>query len=388
VARHRRDRGPLGIRARDPYTLVLTLRTPDDALLEKLAQPRYAVPTAPPERELRAGHALATGAYRLAAADSGGFVLTRNPQYRGSAPGRLDTIRVRTGVSARRAALGLTSGAVGLVWPAPLEYRTRFLRDADLAHAEGDETAAPAWMLVLNCELAPTARQQARQAVARAVNRQRVVGLLLPLAAPWRGFVPDGPGSASAPGFDPAAAEAALESARLGRGIQLPVQVPRGTLEGATARGLVSDFGRAGVYGEVVGKPRPAYLRSLYARRGAVASLATWRAPTSDPLSNLAELLLNRSLDERWGGNLCSYRAAGSAALDSLLLRGLAERTAAARALALSEIELRLADDLPFVPIARVQEQAFFRREVRGVRFHPRYGLDLARIRLALSEKD
>jgi ABC-type transport system substrate-binding protein len=365
------------VAAPDAQTLVLRLWAPDAALLEKLAQPRYAVPLAPPERERRVGHALASGAYRLAERGGGGFVLVRRRDYRGAHPGHLDTIRVRTGIAARRAALGLASGAIGLFWPVPVEYRARLARDPRVARCES--RGAPLhWFLALNCELAPTARQQARRAVARAVNRQRVVGLMMPLASPWRGYAPGGPPSSAAPGFDPLAAQAALEAADYPRGIQLPVLVARGSRELTPARGLASDLSRAGVYGEIRPRARADFEAARWARRGAVAAFWGWRPPTSDPLSNLAELLLNRGLDDRWGGNVSFFRMGGGAALDTLLLAALREREPRARAAAVEALEARLAEETPFVPVARVREEAFYRRELHAVRFHPAYGLDLA----------
>lgn len=382
VARRRRERAPLGVSAPDSHTVVIRLWARDAALLEKLAQPRYAMPLAPPDREAQAGHALASGAYRLAAAGAGEFTLVRNPGYRGAAPGHLDTLRVLTGVGPRRAALGLASGAIHLLWPVPVEYRYRLSRDPRLGHAESRSPAESYWLAVLNCEVAPMARTSARQAVARALHRQRVVGLMVPLAAPWRGFAPGGARSGAAPGFDPLAARAALDAADYERGIQLPLLVPQNSREETAARGLVSDLGRAGVYGEVRARPRAKFLQDVYSRRGAVAALWSWRPPTSDALSNLAELLLNRSLDDRWGGNLPHLRLAGGA-LDSLLLEGLREEGPAARAAAVRRLEARLAEEMPFVPVARVRDEAYYRGDVGGVRFHPCYGLDLANLRRA-----
>lgn len=377
-AARKQDRRPLGVAAPDERTVVFKLTAPDPTLLEKLAQPRYAVPVAIPEREARAGHPLASGPYRLARGAKDQLMLVRNRNYGGDARGFLDSIRVRVGVGMRGAVLGLGSGRVSILYPVPPEYRNRLGLDTRLARVESSEDAAMRWFLALNCELAPVARRLARHAVARAVNRQRVVELLAPLASPWRDFAAGGPAASSAPGFDPMAAQAALEAAHYPRGIPLPIAVPRASLEAAAARSLVSDLGRASVYGEVQAEKREGFYRRLLARRGALASLVSWRCPTSDRLENLAELLLNRSLDETWGGNLFFYRTAGGASLDSLLYRGLRSPGLSARETAAEEVEARLAEDLPFVPVVRVRDLAYCRLEVRGLRFHPRYGLDLA----------
>jgi ABC-type transport system substrate-binding protein len=203
---------------------------------------------------------------------------------------------------------------------------------------------------------------------------------MVPLASPWRGFAPGGPPSSAAPGFDPLAAQAALEAADYPRGIQLPVLVARGSRELTPARSLVSDLSRAGVYGEIRPRPRAEFEAARLARRGAVAAFWSWRPPSSDPLTNLAELLLNRSLDDRWGGNVSYFRMGGGGALDTMVLAALRERTPQARAAAREALEARLAEEVPFVPVARVREEAFYRTDLHGVRFHPTYGLDLAEV--------
>ena len=78
------------------------------------------------------------------------------------------------------------------------------------------------------------------------------------------------------------------------------------------------------------------------------------------------------------GGNVSFFRMGGGAALDTLLLAALREREPRARAAAVEALEARLAEETPFVPVARVREEAFYRRELHAVRFHPAYGLDLA----------
>jgi ABC-type transport system substrate-binding protein len=313
-------------------------------------------------------------------------VLVRNPHYGGDWHGAVDTIRVRLGVGGRRAALGLASGQLDLLWPSPDEFRERLQREPGVRRAVESGPSANYWALVLNTEIAPTARRLVRQAVARSVNRQRLLDLLGTRASPWRTFAPglrESPsrGGTLAPGFDPIAALADLEAARATRGVPLTVTVPRGSREFAVARAILGDMGRGGVYAETRSVPRSQARRALVERRQAMATMLWCRPPTSDPLDNLAEEMLNRGLDEKWEGNTGFLRIGGGAALDSLLLRALRANGAEARMRGREEIEGRLAEELPYVPIARIREEAYYRADLDGVRFHPLYGLDLAGIR-------
>jgi ABC-type transport system substrate-binding protein len=381
VARARtRTSHPLGLDAADSTTLVVHLSSPDPNLLAKLAQPRYAVPTAPPEREREIGHALATGPYRLAGPPGARAILVRNPMYRGAAPALTDTIEVLFGVSTRRAVLGLASGRVDVVWPAPLGIlRERLAREARLVPVEGSARNAPVWVLALHSEVFPMARHSARYAIARGLNRQRAVEAVSPYGFVWRTFAPAGAGAPMAPGFDPQAAQQALALDKKMDGIQVAIQAPANSPEAVASRALLGDFGRASIYGEIRSVPRADFRRDLYSARAPVASLLVWRPPTDDPIEGIAEWMLNRSLDDRWGGNLGGLRSAG---LDSLLLRALREPSAAGRQALRSEIEVRLADDVPYVPVARVRELAYVREAVTGLTFDRAYGLDLGRAKV------
>jgi ABC-type transport system substrate-binding protein len=380
IAVRARARHALGLDTPDSSTLVVHLWSPDPTLLAKLAQPRFAVPTAPPERELRMGHALANGPYRLARLPAERAVLVRNPFYRGEAPAVPDTIVILFGVSTRRAVLGLASGRVDVVWPAPLGIlRERLAREAQIVSVEGAARNAPVWVLALHGEVFPMARHSARYAIARGLNRQRAVEAVSPYGFIWRTFAPAGAGAPMAPGFDPQAAQQALDLDRRINGIQIAIQTPVSSPEAVACRALLGDLGRASIYGEIRPRSRAAFGHDLYASRAPVASLLAWRAPTDDPIEGIAEWMLNRSLDDRWGGNLGGLRSPG---LDSLLLRALRERTPGGRQALRTEIEIRLADDLPYVPIARVRELAYVRSTVTGLGFDRYCGLDLGRARI------
>jgi ABC-type transport system substrate-binding protein len=370
---------PLGIDAPDARTLVVRLAWPDPFLLEKLAQPRFVLP---------AGLDLAprpNGEYRLAR-DGTAYVFVRDRGWRAALEpddprrgrsGGLDTIRVLTGVTARRALLGLESGRLDLMWPLPVEYRARLLRAESFGHAEAALDPPLTWWLVLNAELAPLARRDARRGVAQAVHRPRLPEELGDWLVPLRPFAREGAGEA--PGYDPGQARLSFEAARYFTGIRMAVTVPRASAMAAGLEALAPALARGAVQVDPVAVPRGEWSRALLERRGLSAALVGWQAPSRDGLDDLAARLLNRGLRSGWGGNWSWYRPGPG--LDSLLLRGLRETDPVTRAAIRDQVGELLESDLPFLPLATAREAVVHRRELTGVGFHPRDGLDLRAIR-------
>jgi len=373
---------PLGVEAPNARTLVVRLAWPDPGFLEKLAQPRWVMPVD------TSGVPVTNGPFRLVR-EPGAYAFVRDAAWgtglaaaddRRVRAGTLDTIRVLVGVPARRALLGLESGRIDLLWPPPPEYRARLLRDPRYAHVVGMPDPPLTWQLVLNAEIAPTARRDARRGIALAVNRALVPEALGAWVAPWRAFTSVGDaGGATAPGYDPDRARLALEQARFFTGVRVPVSVTRA---GATAQALEAiapGLARGAVQVEAVALPRTRWVHDLESKRGFTAAIVPWQAPTRDGLDELAALYLNRGLGAGWGGNVARYRP--GPALDSLLLRGLREADPVARASLTDQVGTLLASDLPVIPLVRAGDALVHRRGLTGVGLHPRGGPDLARIR-------
>jgi ABC-type transport system substrate-binding protein len=374
----RRGGAPLGIDVPDAHTLVLRLAWPDPHLIEKLAQPRYVMPVG------EDGEVRPNGPYRLER-EAATYVFTRNPSWRArlspedprsARAGVLDTIRVLTGIPARRALLGLESGRIDLLCPVPTEYRERLLRSGAFGHVEAERDPPIGWWLVLNCELAPLARRDARRGVALSVHRPSLPEELGDWIEPRRNFAD---GDALAPGYDPGQARLAFESARYFTGVRAGVTVPRG---GALARGLdalAPAMARGGVQVDPIPVARAQAERAWITRRGTTAALVAWQAASADGMDDLAARLLNRGLESGWAGNWSWYRPGPT--LDSLLLRGLREPDPVSRAAVRDRVGELLESDLPFIPLARVSEAVAYRKTLSNVAFHPRDGLVLGAIR-------
>ena len=385
---------PLGVTAPDSSTVEIRLAWPDPRLLAKLAQPRWAIPV-PESAADRLGASYGAfpstnGPYALSRAGRDTLLFTRNPHYAPrptdrapaiAARGYADTIRVLTQRTARQALLGLESGRVDLACPPPLEYLERLGRTPELRRVSGATEPPLRWLLVLNSELAPVARRDVRQAVAGGVNRPRLVEDLGPFAMPERGFVRGEDGGGQAPGYDPAGARGFLEAAKQYTGVRVTIAVPRASALAAGLEALTPGLAKASIQVDGDSRSRADWERAAVRRRGAMALLVPWRAPSADDVDALAALLLNRGLRSGWGGNLGWYHP--DPGLDSLLLRGLREADPAARNAVAAQVGTLLESDAPLVPLARIEEIAVLRAPWTGAVFHPRRGLDLRRIHRA-----
>ena len=376
---------PLGVSAPQPDLVVLKLAWPDPHLLEKLAQPRYGIPV-PAD-----GVPKTNGAYRIARAGRDTVLFLRNDNYDPGLDDPLaavaqrgypDTIRVLTNRIARQVLLGLESGRVDLACPPPLEFAERLGRSRHLTTIRGLSDPPLRWYLVLNCELAPVARRDARRAVAWGLNRQRLVEEFGDFIAPARSFADDEDAQGDAPGYDPVRARQYLEAAKYFTGIRVAVTVPRGSALAAGLESLTPGLARASIQVDAVPRPAGEWAEAALERRGAMAALVPWRAPARGDMDGLASMFLNRGLSGTWGGNLGWYRNPG---LDTLLVRGLATADPVARSAARDQVGTLLESDLPILPLAAITETAVLRLEWAGARFQRRGGLDLRRIHRASS---
>jgi len=374
---------PLGADAPDDTTVVLRLAWPDPFLLEKLAQPRFAVPV-PAEREQRLGPGYGrapatTGPYALVPTGIDTLLFVRNPHYRGPAAGP-DTVRVLANRQARMALLGIESGRVDVLAPPPLEYVDRLARSPGVTVVHGFTDPPLTWYLALDAELFPVARRDARRAMAWGVNRERMIEQLGDRFVPERRFAAPRPGDgpapvAIAPGYDPGQANLELAAANAMSGIRVPITAPRATPLAAALDALAPALARANIQADPTLVPGADWERAALARRGAQALLLPFRAPCNDPFEAFAALLLNRGLRSGWAGNYAWYHP--DLGLDSLLLAGLASADPAARAALRGQVETLLGGDLPLVPLARVEDCAALRRPWGNARFVRGIGLRL-----------
>lgn len=382
---------PLGASAPDPATVVLRLAWRDSFLLEKLAQPRYAIPV-PESADARLGASYGAfpatnGPYATVRVGRDTLLFVRNRHYdpglaeasaAEAARGYADTIRVLSHRTARQTLLGLENGRVELACPPPLEYGERLGRTAALARVTGSTDPPVRWILALNAELAPLARRDVRQAVAWGVNRQRLVEEFGAYTSPERGFARGEAGGGQAPGYDPARARQFLEAAKRYTGARVAVTVPRASAFAEGLEALTPGLARASIQVDGVPVARSDWARAALARRGALAILLPWQAPCADDLEGLSAMLLNRGLRSGWAGNLAWYHP--DSGLDSLLLHGLEESDPVARQAIAEQVGTLLESDAPLVPLARIEEIAILRAPWVGARFHVRRGLDLRRI--------
>ena len=184
----------------DPATVVLHLQQPYAPFMEQLTV--FDAPILP--RHLYAGRDIATnpanqapvgtGPFRFASWDRGSALrVARNPAWWGK-PGNLDGIVFQIIPQPANRVTGLLSGDVDEVvdFYLPKPDEERLLKDPNLQHREGVNIPA-IYFLTFNTARAPFDKLTARQGVAYALDRKRMVAQAMSgLATPGAGAFGDG----------------------------------------------------------------------------------------------------------------------------------------------------------------------------------------------------
>ncbi len=167
----------------DANTVTFHLEAPDPEFLSKLAHSfASAVPSETPDREIGAERVPATGPYMIARSTPEQVELVRNPEFREWSPaaqpdGFPDRIVWRFGVPAERAVEEVLAGRADVMFGPPPPARVEEL----MANNAGQIHSFPASVtdfVVLNLIAPPFNDVRARQALNYAVDRQRVAELV------------------------------------------------------------------------------------------------------------------------------------------------------------------------------------------------------------------
>ncbi len=361
-----------GIEIRDAHSLVIRLLHSDPAFLWTLCLPQTAV--VPREEVERSGpeefarHPVGAGPFRFVSWSEQGVVLAANRDYFG-AKAYLDTLKFFT-----PARLADEEGGRGLLgrWAhfSRLRdpYYRRILSARDLRILRRRDLSLG--FLGLNCRIAPFDRPKIRQAVARAIDRERLVAMDSLGAVLSAGVLPPGmqcyTPSRKALSHNSDAAKRLLAEAGYPAGRGLPpvdywVPVRTGVRRHMDSL-IVEDLNSVGFRVRLREAEWRRFNDLIDHRHAALFSLS-WVADVPDPDSFLGSLFESGS-----ASNLFDYADGGT---DSLLRQARVTRDPFERTRLYQEVERRVLEAGAMVPLSHRTSVYGVSAKVHGIEITP-----------------
>ena len=360
-----------GLRVLDEHTLTLTIDAPKAYFLAKLTYPiAFVVDRANVEAGANwTQHPNGSGPFRLAQWSSDKIVLERNAHYYGGQPA---LTRVTFVLSGGKPMTMYENGQLDLV-EVGLEDMERVQDPSNpLSRELGVFPALDVEYLAMNVQRAPFDDLKVRQAIAQAIDRERLATVVLKgrvVAA--QGILPPGlPGySSQLQGltFDPARARKSLSESRYKDAAHLPPIVLQISGEGWTMPptiGAIVDMLHVnlGVDIRVEQVPWGTFLSELNEQRYAFFS-SGWIADYPDPQDFLDLLFHSQSADNHMGYH--------NAEVDRLLEQARVEQDQERRLQLYQQAEALLVQDAVWVPLWHDRNYVLIKPYVKGVEYCP-----------------
>ncbi|HUG36893.1 MAG TPA: ABC transporter substrate-binding protein [Candidatus Limnocylindrales bacterium] len=351
------------IRAPDARTIQIRLQQPYAPLPTALAHPALSIVLPAPDGT---GRWLGTGPFSVAESTAGRLTLDANRAYWGGAPRVARVVFVEVSEDTRALA-DLDERALDVWLPAGASSRT------------AGAVSVPGWrigFLAMQTEKEPFSRRKARQAVAVALDPERIEAALGLGAAALPSFLPPGLwGGGAPPGrimkADAAAARRLLGEAGLPRGVTTSLLMVGGAAGDEQARlgeALRAMLAPAGI--AVQPRPMPPDEMLSLAQNGEhQMALMEARAEGGDPHYLLYPLSTSEAaVKGRSAWNLSFYR---NPRLDDLLIRASQLSFRPERQRVYERAQTLLGEEVPWLPLYVRRHWAVLRPEVKGLRLHP-----------------
>lgn len=359
---------PMSAERVGPAVVGVDLPKPNAGFLATLSQPFLCLVS---PREL--AHApprdpVGTGAFRLAQTARDTWELERNAAYWAGVP-RLRRIVFRRYPDESALAAGLRAGTIDVAGGIG-ETAARQL-GADTNIAVDTQTGLNIAFLSLNNERPPFSDRRVRQAIARAIDRHRLVSEVLDgHGEPARNPIPP-----SLWGYtnrtkellvDRPFARRMLREAGLPEGFEarllvVDVSRPYNPTPLRVAERIVEDLAAVGIRLRVVASRSWTEYLDRAGRGDYDMAVLGWQADTPDPNDFLSALVSSAALATT---NRSGYQ---SAAMDALLEQGRRSADPRQRAVTYHEIQALFQKDMPWVPLYHVAAFTAYRRSVKGL---------------------
>ena len=376
-----------GIEVPDPRTLKVTLVQPDLAFANIVAM-NFAFPL--PKKAVEdlgdkwgTAELVGNGRYMLSEWRKGELiVLKRNPSYAGDPP-KIDEIRYILGQESPAIVQRFEAGEVDILQDVPPGDFTRLQQDPKYQDCWVSMQQGAVRYLCMNVEEKPFGNIKVREAVAHAVNKERLIKLMNGRAVVANGvfpptlpqFNPD----LKAPDYDLEKSKALLAEAGLPDGFRTDMYYYQEETRQKLAEAIQSDLAAVGI--KVTLRP---VQREVFANEAGIAHkypfmIAEWYQDYPDPSNYLDVLLHSRQVRAQASNNFARYK---NPKVDAVIDEARAEADPQKRTELYREAEEIAMADVPWVPLHHEKAYILHQPNVTGVTLHP-----VSWIRLELVDK-
>jgi ABC-type transport system substrate-binding protein len=362
-----------GLQAIDRYTLQIHLENPDAIFSDVLATPVSFV--VPREEVERLGNAFAThpvgcGPFVLAEWAPGVNIrLDRNPNYFRSGEPHLDHVDIAIGPDAATEIMMFERGELDYVPMVSSADYLRLKRSPTLRHCMYPLVGGDVIYISLNCELPPFTDVRVRRAINYAVNKQRILKVMLDRGSVAHGLltpVNKGYNEKMSPyPYDPDKARALLAEAGYAGGFETQLVVASDTELYMKAALIVQrDLAAVGIKMEL----KKVQGQALYVgqkRKTVPMEVWDWAPNFNDPEDSLNSLVNGERITDESCLDTAFY---SSDKVNRLFHRGSAEFDPAKRLRIYQRIEEQVFDDAPYVFLIQVDTDELHQPWLKGVK--------------------
>ena len=370
-----------GYKVIDKYTIEIDLKSPDATLLYALALPFADV--TPKEWVQKWGtqighHPLGTGPYMLDHWTSGQqILLVRNPdwhEWRDHPEAWVDSIDVRLSVSPTTALLRLKRGENDVLgdYIASSDYHA-VTHDPVWSKQVAADPAIAIDYLFMNVQMKPFDNLKVRQAVAWAINRDKLIKLIAGAGTPLNQIYPVGmPGHVDGAagdfyGYDPTKAKQLLTEAGYPNGFSVTLYSHNVDPWPKISQSIQNDLSKIGIKASVRVLDRQTYW-TLIGTPGKVAiGLQDWWQDFPDPSDFIVALFSKSNAVE--GGADPSFW--WDPQVEKLLTASFAIADPTQRLASFDEMQKLIMDQAPAVPLYSPNVNSVFSKRLHGWYLHP-----------------
>jgi ABC-type transport system substrate-binding protein len=355
----------------DPSTVQIHLTQADPAIVYALSLPFCAV--VPHEWVAKWGkqfgrHPLGSGPFMFDSWQSGQKLsISRNPNYWNASKTWLDEVDFKYSISPSLAVMKLQTGDVDVLGDSiPTADLPRLLADPQWKTQVAQEPVLEFIWTFMDVNAKPFDDLRVRQAVAWAINRERIVKLLGGSAKVLDQVYPEGmPGheqGATYYGYDPAKAKALLADAGYADGFTVTFWTHNVDPFPKIAQSVQNDLRQVGIQAKLRAVDQSTYW-TLMGQPGKMAmGLGDWGSDFPDPSDTIKPLFTKATAS---GG---SFNASGwwSPEVESLLAKADATTDGAARLALYTQMQQVIMKDAPVVPLYQPIKTSMFAKDVHG----------------------